>query len=259
MIRWIRGERGLRGLATVCLVVVWCLPLTATAAISRDAEWQRPWFARVDIKFPGTDFHARYDFWRCSCGDVLIRSEETEPEKVTTGELLLLGGRTLLVKGFDSPEGNISGLLDSPMLMVQTLFALLNESERHGPWAIKGEQELRAEEKRRDLKLDTGLASGGFPAPWNVLGKAHLTEEGHVRYDLTFTFENRHEGVSAGQIDLKFSGVLDFNDEIFPYDGDLPLSGWTLQEISASDPVLSVPAEGLLEDLREIVRNRPKK
>jgi hypothetical protein len=246
-----------RGWFSACLLaVVLILPLATRADISRDAEWHQPWFARVDINFPGVDFHARYDFWRCACGDVLIRAEEAEPGKVTTGELLLVGGKMLLVRGFDQPEGNISALLDSPILMVQTLFALVREAEPRGPSAVVDDHELHAEEDSLDLRLDTGLASGGFPAPWEVVGMARPTDEGKLRYDLTFKFENRYEGVSAGEASLKFSGVMDFNEEIFPYDDSLSIEDWRLQEISPSNPVVSVQAEGLLGSLREEVQAR---
>ena len=74
---------------------------------------------------------------------------------------------------------------------------------------------MHAQEQKRELKLDTGLATGGFPAPWEVLGSSSPTESGELRFDLIFTFDNRYEGVSVGEASLKFSGVMDFNQEIF--------------------------------------------
>jgi len=58
---------------------------TATAwDIDRGTAWSQANFTRLDVQFPGSGFHARWDYFRCACGDVLIRSEEILNAEVTT-------------------------------------------------------------------------------------------------------------------------------------------------------------------------------
>ncbi len=257
-----RGRQGPARFALVALAALVSLAsgLSARAQPASTAVWHEPWTARVDVQFPGLDFHARYDFWRCACGDVLIRAEETEPAGVTRGELLLIRGKTLLVRGFGQPPGNLEHLLDSPMLMVQLVFTLLHRAAPGGPATVSGERELSVTEAARPLTLDTGLATGRFGVPWRIEGRARPVAgtPSTLRYELSFRFENEQDGVSLGQAELRFSGSLGFGGEAFPYGGDLPMTGWKRQRVVYDgDAPAAVPAEGTLADERARASGRP--
>lgn len=184
--------------------------------------WSKPYFMRIDATFAGGDFHARWDVSRCDCGDLHIRTEETLPGEIRTGELLLLGADALLARGYESHTGEVAALLDSPVLMMQLLFVLLQKAEPSGPAAVAGELSPEVSEEREPIILDSGIAFGGFPAPWALTGKLAPTEGNGFRYDLGFEFTLPN--LSRERIEL--SGSLDYSEKPFPVDDSLVLDGW---------------------------------
>jgi hypothetical protein len=248
----------MRRLAGFLLLAASLVPAGAmTADVPSEAQWAQPWFTRLDARFPGQGFHARWDFHRCACGDALIKAEETLPEGISRGEMILVGGRVLLVRGFDSRgEGDeLRTVIDSPMLMLQLLFVLMQKTAPEGPAALIERRELGYADALYPLQLETGGAQGGFPAPWGVSGLAYRFEDGSHRFDLEFGFNMQVIGEPASRTEIHLSGMLDYREENFPVNSDLPLEAWTVIPLIDDDAGMYEGA-ATLGALREQVRVR---
>ncbi|MFT5140533.1 MAG: hypothetical protein ACI9H8_002059 [Lysobacterales bacterium] len=193
------------------------------AIVSAGTDWSKPFLTRVDVSFSSSVFHARWDISRCDCGDVYILAEETLPGEIRKGEQLLLDSKVLLIKGYDSYEGPLAALMDSPMLMMQLLFVLLQHVEPAGPAAISGVLAPDISEQSRPLMLDSGVAYGAFPAPWSFSGTITPLTKNQFRYELDFGFNLEGDG----QQTIELSGLLDYGYRAFPLDDSLLLDGWS--------------------------------
>ncbi len=214
------------------------------------ASWTRPWFTRLDVGFPDGIYHARWDYHRCDCGDVLIRTEETLPEGLVTGEQVLVAGRVLLQRGFDQAG---PAHLDSPMLMLQLLLVLLQKAGPAGPASVDAPYVITASDDDGPLSLDTGTAHGAFPPPWSVVGEVRGAGDGSHRFGMEFRFDKNSRGGS----ELSLSGELDYRSQAFPFAGDMSLADWSVHPLNAEDDKLLAdrPANTLAE-LREMLRTR---
>lgn len=214
---------------------------TAFAQIEKDTPWRDAMVTRLDVDF-GAGFHARWQFHRCDCGDLQVMVEQVAPDDTLSGELLMVDGQALLARGFEQQGADIEPLIQAPSLMLQLANAMLNRSQPDGPAAVTGKQRWSVNEKRKDLHLDTGLATGNFAAPWSIEGTGWKVDPEHVRFEmeLHFTISPPGEAVETGSI--SFSGDLDFNQQDFPYGDDTDLEGWRVQWISL-DETRSVTAE----------------
>jgi len=229
----------------------------AQAGIAPGTHWAQPWFTRLDARFPGQGFHARWDFYRCDCGDAWIKAEETLPEGISRGEMLLVGGRVLLVRGFEGRgEGaELRAVIDSPMLMLQLLFVLMQKTAPDGPAALTERRELAHADEIYPLQLETGGAQGGFPAPWEVEGIAYRFEDGSHRFDLDFAFEMQVIGEPASRSEIHLSGMLDYRPGDFPLAPDVSLEGWTLIPLIEDEAGTYESADNL-GSIREMVQSR---
>ena len=208
-------------LVLMCLLVAF----SATAQDVPDAgnDWSKPFFARIDVTFSSTDYHARWDISRCSCGDLYIVAEETMPDEILKGEQLLLESRVLLVRGYETYTGLLPALMDSPVLMMQLLFVLLQKAESSGPSALISAINPALSEDNDPIMLDSGIAYGAFPAPWTLNGSVSPATQGGIRFDLHFNFDLP----GAGQQWIELSGSLDYQEKPFPIDDSLVLDGWS--------------------------------
>jgi hypothetical protein len=186
-------------------------------------NWAKPFFTRLDITFSESAFHARWDVSRCECGDVYIIAEETLPDEIREGSQLLLNSEVLLVSGYKNYEGPLAALLDSPMLMTQLLFVLLQHSAPSGPVSVVKTLQPDVEKLKTPLLLDSGLAYGAFPAPWKLGGTITPLNTGQFRFELEFTFGLQ----DAGEQKMRLSGLLDYNKRDFPIGNSTVLDGWS--------------------------------
>jgi hypothetical protein len=191
--------------------------------ISAGTDWSKPYLTRVDVSFSSSVFHARWDISRCDCGDVHIVAEETLPDEIRKGEQLLLDNKVLLIRGYDNFEGPLAALMDSPMLMMQLLFVLLQYSEPAGPAAVSGVLIPDVSEQIEPLMLDSGVAYGAFPAPWSLTGTITPLAKNQFRYELEFGFNL----VGDGEQTIELSGLLDYGQRSFPVTDSLKLDGWS--------------------------------
>jgi len=224
----------------------------ANAQIDKGTLWRDAVITELDVDFGGTGFHARWRFHRCDCGDLQVMVEQIAPDDMLTGELLMVDGQALLAKGFEQQGADIEPLIQAPSLMLQLAYSMLTRSQPKGPAAVEGKQNWSDEEKTINFRLDTGLATGVFAAPWSVKGKGWQAAEGNIRFELNFEFTASEPGQAVETASITFSGNLDFNPQMFPYSDSTDLEGWRLQWISLNEREAKTAEKGLtLKDLRQ--------
>jgi len=223
-----------------------------SAQVEKGTLWRDAVITELDVDFGGSGFHARWVFHRCNCGDLLVQVEQIAPDGVLTGELLMVDGQILLSRGFEQQGTDIEPLIQAPSLMLQLVYELLNRSQPKGPDAVSKKQAWDEMEKKHDFKLNTGLATGVFTAPWGIKGSGWMTESGHRRFELFFQFANPMPGKPEATDSITFSGDLDFRKQGFPYPESTTLEGWRLQWISLNERESKPVPEGLtLKKLRQ--------
>jgi hypothetical protein len=213
----------MRNLIIASLILLFSLPVTAQEQAEVHSDWSKPTFVRLDATFSSTEFHARWDISRCECGDLHILAEETLPDEILKGEQLLIDSDVLLVRGYESYTGLLPALLDSPVLMMQLLFVLLQKTEASGPSAVAAVVQADIGDPNEAIMLDSGVAFGGFPAPWTATGTISPITGGQYRYELRFGFDL--PGAPGQWIQL--SGLLDYGERDFPADDSMVLDGWS--------------------------------
>jgi len=227
---------------------VFAAPLTA------DVQWKDPSSVQLEVDFPGNGYHASWDLHRCSCGDLLIRSELSVPGEIAQGEILLVANRAVLVRGY-SAEDAAEISFDAPALMMQLALRLLERAEPAGPAAITDRRQVDVEDPINYINLDTGAAAGGFPAPWNEKGAIWPQAETQRRFELVFTFNTA--GLTGGEQDesqMKLAGGAEYAATDFPLAADMPLKGWDLSWREDNDSAAEAAGKvKTLEELRQLL------
>jgi len=225
---------------------------TATAEVEKNTLWRDAVVTVLDVDFTGTGFHARWQYHRCHCGDLLVQVEQIAPDGMLTGELLMVGGQVLLSRGFEGQGENIMPLMQAPVLMLQLTDAILNRSEPRGPHSVSTKQKWDVEEDKMDFNLRTGFATGTFAAPWRVDGSGWRTESGHRRFELNFQFTVPMPDDAVETSSIGFTGDLDFRKQGFPYPESTVLDGWKIQRFAIGEEESKLVSDGLtLKKLRE--------
>lgn len=224
----------------------------AAAEVNRETLWRDAVVTQLDVDFGGTGFHGRWTLQRCPCRDLWARVEQVAPDGVLTGELLMVDGQVLLARGFEGQGADIEPLIQAPTLMLQLAYSILNRSQPKGPFAVDDKQAWDETEEKIDFKLDTGLATGIFPAPWRVKGSGWKTGAGHRRFELFFEFTSSMPGEPRQTSSITLSGDLDFHPQDFPYTDDTDLEGWRIQWTSLNERESSAVESGTtLKAIRE--------
>jgi len=227
---------------------------TAFAQIEKDTLWRDAVVTELDVDF-GAGFHARWQFHRCACGDLQVMVEQVAPDDILTGELLMVDGQALLARGFEQQGEDLEPLIQAPSLMLQLAYSMLTRSQPKGPAAVTGKQHWNETEKTMDFRLDTGLATGNFAAPWGIKGSGWRADPGHIRFELVFRFNSAGPGQPQETGSITLSGVLDFTGQDFPYGEDTDLEGWRVQWISLNELKSKTAEKGVtLKSLREKVK-----
>ena len=222
---------------------------TAFAEIEKGALWRDAVVTELDVDF-GAGFHARWRFHRCDCGDLQVMVEQVAPDDTLTGELLMVDGQALLARGFKQQGEDIEPLIQAPSLMLQLVYSMLNRVQPKGPAAVEGKQTFDETEQRMDFRIDTGLATGDFAAPWKIRGSGWEADPDHIRFEMVFEFTS--PGAEAETGTMTFSGDLDFSKQEFPYADDTGLEGWRVQWISLNETRSAPGDKGMtLGSLRE--------
>lgn len=245
-------------------ILLLCHGLGSTVALADEldpgTQWKDPSSVRLEVDFPGNGYHASWELFRCSCGDLLIRSELSEPGEVASGDIVLVSNRAVLSAGYDENAEELVSF-DAPALMMQLALRLLERSEPKGPSAVTKKQKAEVSDEVNYINLDTGTAAGGFPAPWSVSGTLSPVGDTKRKFDLKFTFNT---GGAAGGADqqgvMRLNGVADYSASEFPLKSEMSLQGWLLTWRDPKDPA-SQKSDGLqtLGELRSMLKNTPEK
>ncbi len=228
---------------------------TQAAGLAADVQWKDPSSVRLEVDFPGDGYHASWQLFRCACGDLLVRSELSEPGEVVHGDILLVSNRAMLSKGYEEGAEELLSF-DAAALMMQLALRLLEVSEPQGPSAVTKKQKADVVDEINYINLDTGSAAGGFPAPWSVQGT--LAPEGETRrkFDLNFTFNTGGlAGTTEQRGEMRLNGVAEYAPGEFPVADDLELKDWLLTWREPKDPASSL-ADGVktLGELRTFLK-----
>jgi hypothetical protein len=241
--------------AAALLLTLAVLPINLPA-IERGQLWRDASVTQLDVDFGGTGFHARWRYHRCACGDLAVEVEQIAPDGILTGELLMVDGQALLARNFDQQSPDIEPLIQAPSLMLQLAFELLNRARPKGPFAEGETQNWETPENKQVFRIDTGLATGAFGAPWKVRGSSWKTAAGRIRVDFRFQFNLAAPGEPVMTDYIGFSWELDYSERDFKFSGPTPLDGWRLQWISRNETESSPVSGGLsLDDLRQQARH----
>lgn len=242
-----------------CLVLTgWlvfvCGPAGA-ADLAENIRWKDPSSVRLEVDFPGNDYHASWELFRCTCGDLLVRSELSAPGEVVRGEIVLVANRAVLMRGYD-PEHAEEISFDAPGLMMQLALRLLERSAPAGPTAITRKTDVAVEDKVNFINLDTGAAAGTFPAPWSVSGSIWPQNDTERRFDLQFKFVAADPaGGEAQEGKMRLSGVAQYAPGEFPLVSGTELSGWDLSWRDEKDPAAAEAKKiTTLEQLRAVLK-----
>jgi hypothetical protein len=223
---------------------------TGGASIAAGTPWSGVTAVRLDVEFPGNGYHANWLLHRCDCGDLLIESELNLPGEVEKGELLLVGRRAVLERGFKSKELESEMSWDAPALMMQLAAYLLQRSIPEGPAGVYQRTVVSIQEEKTPIALDSGNAVGGFPAPWMVTTMVEPQQETHRRFDLQFSFSVPG---SEDMQEMRLKGVGDYEKRAFPLPNDMPLNDWKLSWRNPDDPAQAEADVATLEELRSVI------
>ncbi len=225
------------------------------SVIGPNTAWGDVSAVRLDVEFPGDGYHARWLLHRCDCGDLLVESELSLPGEVEKGELLLVGQRAVLERGFKSEELESQMSWDAPALMMQLAVYLLERSIPGGPSGVVQNTVVSFAEPREGIALDSGNAVGGFPAPWEVTATVAPQGQSHRRFDLQFSFAVPGQDVVA---EMRLKGVGDYSKRDFPLEDEMPLRDWKISWRDAADQAAATGDVKSLGELRALIASVPQ-
>lgn len=231
-------------IATV-VAVGWFGSSHAAEEMDAATRWHEAPATVLDVKFGDSGFHARWAFFSCDCGDLLVRIEQTAPDSMVGGELLLVGGKVLLGRGGVARSPDLLPVLQAPALMAQVAMGLLQRALPQGPASVTAERAIDLTERNATLAVDTGFAAAEFTSPWRVTGRAWPGASGRRRFELDFTFTNPLPDAPPGSARIGFSGGQDYVNQAFPLVDETPLEGWKLQWLSRGEESAAEPEPGL--------------
>lgn len=229
------------------LLLIWVAPGLLLADLPAETRWADPSRVQLNVEFPGNGYHASWTLFRCECGDLLVRADLVMPDEEETGELLLVGGKAVLIKGFGSYKAEAAASLDAAALMLQLALRLLERSEPGGPSKIVTAQAVDVLDEINHIYLDTGYAEGGFQAPWSIDGRISAPDETVRKFDLNFMFTvTSPEGVVRTAIRLY--GDAQYAKTAFPVPGSSAIGEWGIDWRDENDAIQVTATT--LEELR---------
>jgi hypothetical protein len=236
---------------SLLLTLFLCLPGLVLAELPAETRWADPSNVQLEIEFPGQGYHARWELYRCECEDLLVHAWLEVPGESENGDILLVGNKAVLTRGFGKYRDEAAASLDAAALMMQLALRLLERSEPGGPSKITGPKEVDVLDEINHINLDTGSAAGGFQAPWSVSGTITAPEESQRKFNLVFNFTAGAPG-EVQQASMNLYGVADFADSDFPIAGSSTIDGWNL---SWRNPGDAVPGQAnTLDELRALIK-----
>jgi hypothetical protein len=242
-------------LGKMALTLVGFMVLAASGSLEADlpaeTRWADPSHVQLNVEFPGNGYQANWTLFRCECGDLLVQADLVMPDEEETGELLLVGGRAVLIKGFGNYKAEAAASLDAAALMMQLALRLLERSEPGGPAKIATPLKVDVLDEVNHIHLDTGYAEGGFQAPWSISGRISAPSDTIRKFDLNFTFTVATPG-GVEQAGMRLYGDAQYAKTEFPVQGSSAIDEWDLDWRDENDAIEVTAIT--LEDLRAQLR-----
>jgi hypothetical protein len=237
-------------LRTYFAVILLALAWPAAAELPPESRWAEPSSVQLNVDFPGDGYDASWDLFRCACGDLLVRAELSVPGETVNGDLMLIGRKAVLTRGFGEYREEAASSLDAAALMMQLALRLLERAEPGGPSMVTTGVEVDVEDRINHINLDTGTAVGGFQAPWSIEGQLSPLGDTQRRFDLQFYFTVPVDG-GIVESSMRLYGEAEYAPADFPVAGDSPIFGWDLSWRDAADAVAGDPQT--LNELRDLI------
>lgn len=277
MIRGIPSEREYRGslftrLSRGCCVGGLIQTVAMLLALGSEAG-QEEWLQgnRVKLRPGGFDGKTLITMEIGQGGDVWIRQETKEKDRVAALTLLLVGGKAVAVAGGELPSGTELEILDRAGLQLQLVEHLLSRAYPDGPASVNGHEKISVQEKKEPIQIGTTGSKGYFSPPWSVAGHATPLAAGKVGFDFTFSFapekskekENKKTN-KAKSNKLKFAGIWQRDPRAPNFDDRLPLAGWKVYllgtrggERTAQYGAVPTEEHKTLGELRQALQKQP--
>lgn len=236
---------------SLVLLTLLFAPGLLVAEILPETRWADPTSVQLEIEFPGQGYHARWELFRCDCGDLLVHAWLDVPDESVYGDIILVEGSAVLTRGFGKYGDQAAASLDAAALMMQLALRLLERSEPGGPAKITESREVDLLDEINHINLDTGSAAGGFQAPWSIAGSISAPKDAERKFNLTFTFTAGAPG-EIQQASMRLYGLANFAEEQFPIAGNSSLDGWDLAWRNAGDEVAGEAST--LDELRALIK-----
>jgi len=205
------------------------------AAGAEPPQSANEWFQgnRIVVKStqpPGKDFSS-VTMLTAANGDSEIQTSGTSEGRQFSGTLMIVSGSRMLASGLPISPGSEIDTLDIPVLQVQIALKLLARAFPGGPRSIHGETPINVSETVKPLEVATPSASGAFPPPWSISGKATETS-GRISFVLAFSIQGQEQP-------LTISGTWERLTTAPAFPDSQPIAGWrvfALGPYSRTDP-----------------------
>jgi hypothetical protein len=167
--------------------------------------------------------------------DIRIDADIPGPSGRMRGTIAMVGGRVLMTKGLVLPRGGELNAIDTPILAIKLLTAVLGRAVPVSPEKLVKEQAIKYRETGVGIRFATPSAEGYLAAPWTAEGKVTKIANGDIAYDVRVVGPSRDAyGRTAPPIDTRFSGRLS-NARPPILDDAMALEGWTAYASHASE------------------------
>ena len=153
---------------------------------------------------------------------IRIQIRSSQNGKTDAGTVFLVGGKVMLVQGLSLKNGSEINAIDGPVLFYQLIVSLLTQAFPEGPDHFNGTHTINLHETKRGIKTVTTSASGYFPPPWTLKGRANRIDSENINFSLVFTFPTNGENETTV---IKGTWIRAATPPRI--DPDMKLSGWT--------------------------------
>ena len=142
------------------------------------------------------------------------------------GTLIVLAGKTMLSRGLTLKKGYEIDALDTPIIMMQLLFDILNKTTPTGPSSVTQKLRVDHAEANMPIHISTKSASAHFNAPWRVEGLFSKSSKDTIEYNFSFA-TSVHDGINYT---LKMNGEL-HQKANQTLDDTMKLDGWKIYHL----------------------------
>lgn len=211
------------------------------SASNRAAGHEQTWERFNRLALESTDrrgtYHAKWSFELAENGDLRIGVDERNGSETRVGQVMLVSGRALLIKGVKLTGEQRIDFIDGPVLMCQLAINLLHYAFADGPQRVDSQKTFDLQEKLRTVIISSPHSTSYFSPPWKLSGNANPGGEG-IRFNQTFTYKRNPGDADDAEVIFKGTWVNAPNAPDLP--DSLSLEGW---DVSLIDPASQDLAE----------------